>query len=139
MKRSGLYAGFVSREVRLRIALVLNVAVIGVQVVAGVMAHSLGLLADAGHNLTDVLAIVLALVAVRLTRRAPTARRSFGYHRSGILAAQANAALLLAATGVVALEAVRRLFHPQAVEGGVVAVVAGADAGLTTDEGDLTK
>lgn len=113
-----------NREVRLRVALVLNVLVVAGQVVAGGAAHSLGLLADAGHNVTDIVALILALVAVRLTRRPATARRTFGYHRSGILAAQANAGLLLAATGIVAWEAVRRLLHPQDVKGGIVVVAA---------------
>ena len=120
------YAGGVNREARLRVALVLNVVVVAGQVVAGALAHSLGLLADAGHNATDIAALILALIAVRLTNRPATARRSFGYHRSGILAAQANAALLLGATGVIAFEAVRRLVHPVEVHGGLVVVVAAA-------------
>ena len=56
------------------------------------VAHSLGLLADAGHNLSDVAAVVISLVAVRWARRAPTAERSYGYHRGTILAALVNAA-----------------------------------------------
>jgi cobalt-zinc-cadmium efflux system protein len=112
------------RERRLRIALGLNVAIVAVQVVVGVIAASLGLLADAAHNVTDVAAIVVSLVAVRLTRRRANASRSFGYHRGTILAAQANAAGILIVCVVVAVEAIRRLGDPQPVEGGLVMVVA---------------
>jgi cobalt-zinc-cadmium efflux system protein len=110
---------------RLSIAVVLNVVIIAVQVVFGLRAHSLGLLADAGHNLTDVGALGLSLWAVHLMRRAPNTKQSFGYHRSGILAAQANAALILIASAFILVEGVRRMAHPHAVEGLVVIVVAG--------------
>jgi cobalt-zinc-cadmium efflux system protein len=114
----------VGREDRLRIALGLNVAIVAVQVIAGFAAGSLGLLADAGHNAADIGAVALSLFAVRLARRRPTPSRSYGWHRSTILAAQANAALLLAATALITFEAVRRLLHPQSVDSGVVIVVA---------------
>ena len=113
-----------SRTRRLVIALALNAGLVVAQVLAGVAAHSLGLLADAGHNLTDVATIVISLVAVRLTFRAPTARRSFGYHRATILAALANAASILAITVFIAIEAVQRLQNPEPVRGGLVLVVA---------------
>jgi cobalt-zinc-cadmium efflux system protein len=114
----------VSRDVRLRLALVLNLAIVIVQVIAGFAAGSLGLLADAGHNVADLVAVVFALIAVRLVRRPPTPARSFGMHRSTILAAQANAAGLLVATALIVYEAVGRLLHPHTVESGVVVVVA---------------
>ena len=76
---------------------------------------SLGLLADAGHNLADSLAVVLALVALRLSRRVPSSRRTFGGLRWPVLAAQANAATLLVVTLWLAVEAVRRLVHPESV------------------------
>jgi len=81
-------------------------------------------LADAGHNLSDVAAIVVSLVAVQWARRGPTAARSFGYHRGTILAALANAAMIVAASFFIAYEGVRRLIHPQAVRGGLVVGVA---------------
>lgn len=112
------------RETRLLAVLGLNVLIVGGQVVAGVASHSLGLLADAGHNLTDVAAIGLSYVAVRLARRPPTPTRSFGWHRSTILSAQANAAGILAVSALIAYEAIRRLIHPHAVHGGVVVVAA---------------
>src|SRR5438552_5717103 len=112
------------RDARLRIAIVLNVGIVVTQVVFGFGAGSLGLLADAGHNLTDVAALVLSFIAVRWSRRAPTVNKSFGYHRATILAAQANAATILAVTAVIAFESVVRLTDPEPVEGGVVLVVA---------------
>ncbi len=105
-------------------ALWLNVALVVTQVVAGIAAGSVGLLADAGHNLSDVAAVVISLLAVRLAMRPPTPRRSFGYHRATILAAQANAASVLVVTLLVAVEAVRRLGDPPEVQGVTVAVIA---------------
>lgn len=109
---------------KLQIALGLNVVIVVVQVVVGIVASSLGLLADAAHNVTDVAAIVVSLVAVRLVRRRANASRSFGYHRGTILAAQANAASILIVCVLVAFEAIRRLSDPRPVEGGLILVVA---------------
>ena len=123
------------RERRLFAVLVLNLGIVVAQAVVGVVAHSLGLLADAGHSLTDVAAVAVSLYAVRLTRRPATAHRSYGFHRSTVLAAQANAAALLAVTALIAYFGVRGLMHPPDVEGGwvlaaavVSAVVNGAAA-----------
>lgn len=113
-----------NRSRRLGIALGLNVVLVVAQVAFGLVAHSLGLLADAGHNLSDVAAVVVSLVAVQWTRRAPTAERSYGFHRGTILAALVNAAMILAATGLIVYESVRRLGDPQPVRGGVVVGVA---------------
>ena len=113
-----------SRSRRLGIALGLNVALVAAQVIFGLAAHSLGLLADAGHNLSDVAAVVVSLVAVRWARRTPTAARSYGYHRGTILAALVNAATILAVTGVILYEGFRRLTNPQPVQAGVVVGVA---------------
>jgi cobalt-zinc-cadmium efflux system protein len=113
-----------TRQRRLAIAIGLNAAVIAVQVVAGIVSGSLGLLADAGHNLTDVAAVGASLVAVRMTRRPATARRSFGWHRATILAAQANAGIILLVTVLLVIESIGRLRDPQPVEAGVVVVAA---------------
>jgi cobalt-zinc-cadmium efflux system protein len=94
------------------------------QLAFGLVARSLGLVADAGHNLSDVAAVVASLVAVRWARRAPTAERSYGYHRGTILAALANAAAVLAVTGFIFYEGALRLAHPEPVRGGVVVLVA---------------
>jgi len=113
-----------SRASRLRLALGLNIAIVVVQVVYALGAGSLGLLADAGHNLTDAAAVGLSLIAVQLTKRGPTHKQSFGYHRGTILAAQANAATIIAVTGLIGFESIRRLMHPQPVHAKSVVVVA---------------
>ena len=113
-----------SKERKLRIALGLNILIVAVQVAVGIIAASLGLLADAAHNVTDVAAIVVSLIAVQFARRRANSSRSFGYHRGTILAAQANAASILIVSVVVGFEAIRRLTDPHPVEGGLVLVVA---------------
>lgn len=113
-----------TRSQRLVVALALNVVLVAAQVVFGVVAHSLGLLSDAGHNLTDVAAVVTSLIAVRWAQRAPTPARSFGFHRGTILAALINAASILAVTVFIVVEGISRLRDPRPVEGGVVVVVA---------------
>ena len=113
-----------TRSRRLVIALVLNGVLVVTQVVFGIVAHSLGLLSDAGHNLTDVAAVVTSLIAVRWAQRAPTPARSYGFHRGTILAALANAASILAVTGFIVVEGVSRLRDPRPVEGGIVVAVA---------------
>jgi cobalt-zinc-cadmium efflux system protein len=87
----------------------LNLGYVAIQVVFGIAAHSLALLADAGHNLGDVFGLLLAWSAVHLGRRAPTERRTYGMKRSSILAALANAVFLLIVTGGITWEAIRRL------------------------------
>ncbi|MDQ1713740.1 MAG: cobalt-zinc-cadmium efflux system protein [Frankiaceae bacterium] len=110
---------------RLRWALGANVVVVLAQVVAGFAAHSVALLSDAAHNLTDVAAIALAMGAVRMARRAPTGERSYGWLRGGVLAAQANAAAVLALSVLLLLASVQRIASPRPVSGGLVLVVAG--------------
>lgn len=112
------------RTRRLTIALTLNAVLVVVQVVFGTVAHSTGLLADAGHNLTDVGALALSLVAVRMALRPPSAARSYGNHRATILAALANALLLAAVTVLIVVGSVHRLVHPESVRAGIVVVVA---------------
>ncbi len=90
----------------------------------GFVAGSLALLADAGHNLSDVLGLALAWGAAWLGRRQPTPRRTYGLRRSSILAALGNAMLLLLAVGAIVWEAVRRLQAPEPVEIGIVLWVA---------------
>jgi cobalt-zinc-cadmium efflux system protein len=116
------------RQRRLLIAIALNLAVVVAQVIWGLLAHSLGLLADAGHNLADVAALAIAVIAVRYSLRRPTKARSYGHHRATILAALANGGLLLAVTGFVAVDAVIRFWHPARVDGSAVVVVAVAAA-----------
>lgn len=110
---------------RLAVALLLNLGIVAAQAVAGFGAHSVGLLADAGHNLVDGAGLGLSLLAVYMTRRPPTPERSFGYHRSTVLAAQANAGAICVITVLVVAESVHRFFSPQPVQGGPMVVVAG--------------
>jgi cobalt-zinc-cadmium efflux system protein len=112
------------RSRRLTVSLALNGLLVVVQIGFGLVAHSTGLLADAGHNLSDVGALVLSLVAVRLALRPPSARRSFGNHRATILAALANAALVAVVTVLIVVDSVHRLGHPEPVRAGIVIVVA---------------
>ncbi len=107
------------------IGMALNIAFIVAEVIFGVRAHSLALLADAGHNLSDVLGLGLAWGALLLGQRPPTERHTYGWRRASILAALANAILLLVAVGGIAWEALQRLAHPEPVAGGVVMAVAG--------------
>jgi cobalt-zinc-cadmium efflux system protein len=104
----------------------LNLGFVVLEVVAGLVAGSMALLADAGHNLSDVLGLVLAWVAVRLARRLPGGRRTYGWHRGTILAALGNAMLLLVAVGAIALESVQRLMAPAPVATGFMMGVAAA-------------
>src|SRR3954471_6896105 len=104
----------------------LNLGFVALEVAAGLVASSMALLADAGHNLSDVLGLVLAWVAVRLARRLPSRRRTYGFHRGTILAALANAMLLLVAVGAIALESVQRLLAPEPVATGWMLWVAAA-------------
>lgn len=112
-----------SRAFRWGIAL--NLLVVVVQAFFGLYAKSLALLADAGHNLSDVLGLVLALGALVISQRQPTPRRTYGLRSSSILAALANAMLVLFAVGGIAWEAILRFGHPEPVAGGVVMAVAG--------------
>lgn len=112
-----------TRSRRLQIALALNIVIVFGQVAAGIAASSVGLLADAGHNLTDVGALLLALIAVAWAARPPTENRSFGYHRATILAALANAGSILIVTVVIVYEAMHRLANPEPIKAGIVIVV----------------
>jgi cobalt-zinc-cadmium efflux system protein len=104
----------------------LNLAFVLVEAIAGVAGHSLALLADAGHNLGDVLGLILAWAAGRLALRRPTERRTYGLRRSTVLAALANAVVLLVAVGGIVTEALRRFQQPEPVAGKVVIAVAAA-------------
>lgn len=103
-----------------------NMAFVVAEAGFGLTANSVALVADAAHNLGDVLALLLAWAAAWLTRRPPTARRTYGWGRSSILAALVNAAVLLIGVGAIGVEAVRRLLEPEPVASGIVMAVAAA-------------
>jgi cobalt-zinc-cadmium efflux system protein len=109
---------------RLTAALALIVAFMAVELAAAVLAHSLALLSDAGHMLTDAAAIGFSLAALRLAARPPSGALTFGLRRVEIVSALANGVTLLILAGFISYEAVRRLFAPPHVHGGLVLAVA---------------
>jgi cobalt-zinc-cadmium efflux system protein len=121
-----------SRGSALRLALALTCAVLAVELAGGLISHSLALLSDAGHVLTDVFALGLAWFAVAQANRPADARRSYGYHRVSILAALVNSVTLIVIVLAIGFEAVRRLAHPEPVQGGVVVVAALAGIAINT-------
>lgn len=110
----------------LKAALGLTVLFLLIETAAGFFSGSLALLSDAGHMLSDVLALLISLYAAYLMRKAPTAQRSYGYHRTEVLAALFNGMLLCVIVGIITLEALQRLYEPHAVRSGAVIVVGAA-------------
>jgi cobalt-zinc-cadmium efflux system protein len=110
----------------LRVSLLVTAAYIVLLVIAGIRAHSLALLSEAGHNLTDFVALLLSLLAVYLHSRPPSATHTYGYHRAGVLAALVNSATLVMISFVIFYEAVRRIQHPQPVHAHLMMWVAAA-------------
>lgn len=106
------------------IGLTLNIGFVVAETIFGLVGNSVALLADAGHNLGDVLGLIVAWVGVILSKRRPNARFTFGLGKSSILAALLNAMFLLVAVGAIGLEAIQRLLHPEPVATGLVMVVA---------------
>ena len=110
----------------LKISLAVTLAYIVLLLIAGVRAHSLALLSEAGHNLTDLLALLLSLVAVYLHARPPSATKTYGWHRAGVLAALVNAGSLVLVSFLIFYEGFRRLQHPEYVRASVMMWVAAA-------------
>src|SRR6187402_510344 len=106
------------------IGVCLNTAFVLIEAAAGFWAGSLALLADAGHNLSDVLGLLLAWGASYLSQQRPSSRRTYGLGRTSIMAALANSLLLLVAVGAIAWEAVGRLWHPTSAAPLPVIIVA---------------
>ncbi len=105
---------------KLIVSTAVTVGFVGIELGAGLLANSLALIGDAFHNLTDALALLLALGALALQRRPPTPERSYGYQRAGILAAFLNAAVLLGLTAWIFIEAWHRFRNPEEVDTGVM-------------------
>jgi cobalt-zinc-cadmium efflux system protein len=110
----------------LRVSLFVTLAYIVLLIVAGIRAHSLALLSEAGHNLSDFFALLLSLFAVYLGSRPPSSTATYGYHRAGVLAALVNSASLVAVSFFIFYEAFRRLQNPQPVHAGLMISVAAA-------------
>jgi cobalt-zinc-cadmium efflux system protein len=106
------------------IGITLNLGFVVIEAVAGLYAHSLSLLADAGHNFSDVFSLVLAWGAIWLSRRRPSRNRTYGLGRTSIMASLVNAVVLLIAIVMIAWSAIGRIIHPQDVETGIVIWVA---------------
>jgi cobalt-zinc-cadmium efflux system protein len=106
------------------IGTVLNLAFVIVEAGVGLLAGSMALLADAGHNLSDVLGLGVAWGAAALSRKAPTERFTYGLRKSSVLAALLNAVFLLVAIGAIAFESIHRFSHPEPVSGATVMIVA---------------
>ncbi|MBX9662897.1 cation diffusion facilitator family transporter [Novosphingobium sp.] len=114
------------------IGIALNSGFVLIEAGYGIAAGSMALVADAGHNLSDVLSLAVAWAASVLAARPPSARFTYGYKSSSILAALFNAALLMLALGAILVETIHRLIAPQPVEAGPVMVVAGIGIAINT-------
>jgi len=112
------------------VGIVLNSAFVVLEVVAGLWSHSLSLLTDAGHNLSDVAGLALALLAFKLTKVSANSEYTYGYKRSTIIVSFFNALVLFIAVGFIGYEAVMRFIHPETIEGGTMAWVAFAGIGI---------
>jgi len=110
----------------LKASALVTLAYIVLLVVAGIRAHSLALLSEAGHNLSDFLALILSLAAVYLQSRPPSATKTYGYHRAGVLAALLNSASLIVVSFYIFYEAFRRFQNPEQVHAGLMIGVAAA-------------
>lgn len=106
------------------IGVALNTSFVLLEAIYGFISNSTALLADAGHNLSDVLGLLVAWIAAVLSKRPPTPRLTYGLRNTSILAALLNAILLLIASGAILLEAVQRLIHPEPIASATVIVVA---------------
>ena len=106
------------------IGIALNLGFVLIETVYGFIANSMSLLADAGHNLSDVLGLVVAWAGAVMARRAPSPQFTYGLKKAPILAALANSLFLLIAVGAIGAEAIRRLFHPSPTQGATVMIVA---------------
>src|SRR5476651_2259088 len=104
--------------------IILNSAFVIIEVIAGLATHSLSLLTDAGHNLSDVAGLALALLAFKLTKVNSNKQYTYGYKRSTIIVSFFNAVILFVAVGFIGYEAVIRFMHPETVDGGTMAWVS---------------
>ena len=107
------------------VGICLNFVFVVVEVIAGLLNHSLSLLSDAGHNLADVGALALSLLAFRMVKIKSSSAYTYGYKKTSILAALFNAVVLLVSVGAIAYEAIHRLLNPVAIQGNTIAAVAG--------------
>jgi cobalt-zinc-cadmium efflux system protein len=126
----GVTANADSRYIAVALGLIAGFLIF--EVAMAFIGHSLALLADAGHMLTDAGALAASLLAIRLARRPASGVWTFGFKRAEVLSAQANGITLLVVSALVAFEAITRLVHPVAVTGGIVVAVAGVGVAVNT-------
>ncbi|MDR2764085.1 MAG: cation diffusion facilitator family transporter [Tannerella sp.] len=107
------------------VGITVNLLFVVAEFAAGLYTQSMGLLSDAGHNLSDVASLMLAMLAFRLAKVRPSRKYTYGYKKSTILVSLLNAVILLVAVGVIVAESVEKFLRPQPVEGGVIVAVAG--------------
>lgn len=108
-----------------KLGIALNMIYVVIEAAFGFYYNSMGLLSDAGHNLSDVATLVIAMIAYKMAQRPATERYTYGYHKMTIQASLVNAVLLLIAVGAILVESISKLIHPQAVDGDAIAWVAG--------------
>lgn len=106
------------------IGIFLNIVFVVIEAVYGFAYNSLSLVSDAGHNLSDVAGLVLALIAFKLMKKKATENYTYGFRKASILTSLINAVILLFAVGFIVYEAIQRFFHPQPLQGNIMAVVA---------------
>ncbi len=106
--------------------ILLNIIFIVIEIVYGILANSMALVSDAGHNFSDVLALLFSWIAIRLSQKKPTLKFTYGFRRSTILTAILNTILLIGATGFILWETIRRISHPEPVDSDTVILVASA-------------
>jgi cobalt-zinc-cadmium efflux system protein len=114
------------------IGIILNLVFVITEAITGFIIHSLALLTDAGHNLSDVASLALVLVANSLAKKKTTENYTYGYQKTTILVALSNAVLLLIAVGAIGYEAVQRMLHPEPVAGNIISIIAGVGILINT-------
>ena len=112
------------------IGISLNFLFVVIEVIVGLYIHSLSLLSDAGHNLADVVALALSLLAFRLLKVKTNDKYTYGYRKTSILVALFNAVVLLVSIGAIAYEAIHRFLNPEPLPGNIIAIVAGIGIGI---------
>lgn len=108
------------------LCIILNLLFVCIEAAVGFMSNSVGLLSDAGHNLSDVFSLLIALLAIRMAMHRPDRRFTYGYKKLTVLASLLNAVILLVAVGAIIVESIARINHPQPVSGAAISWTAGA-------------
>lgn len=114
------------------IGILLNLTFVAIEFIYGFLSHSLGLMADAWHNLGDVAGLGISLLAIRMAALKPNSKYTYGFSKGTILASLANSVLLLIAVGSIGYEAFQRFLEPQTPEWGTISIVAGIGIGINT-------